>query len=173
MIQFLWYVIPILRKKAQVAALQWVAVRRLNGNVVVVTLTAVIFSFLSPPFFFSVAWQDSWPDIVGKRDDTVIQFSWYVTHILRKFDKVVDLSQTLSEIGMLQWHSLLDLSHTLSENGMIRLSWYFTNIDRKFNKVVDLVCNRHCWKIGQFRYISLFSEMKKIIHNTYTYIFYY
>ena len=89
-IQFLWYVTPIVRKKASVATLQSVAVRLSTGNVVVVTLTTVILSFLPPPFYFLLRnlWQGNWPD----------------------------MSQTLSEKGMIQWYSFPDMSHTYSEN---------------------------------------------------------
>ena len=42
------------------------------------------------------------------------------------------------------WYSSPDLSHTLSENWMIRLNWYVTHIVMKFNIVVDLICHGHC-----------------------------
>ena len=125
MIQFLWYVTPIVRKKAQVAALQSVAVRRSTGNIVVVTLTAVIFSFLSPLFFLR---RNLWQVVglichrhcrkKGWYSDTV--FLICHTHIQKIWQgSWPDMSRTLSENGMIQWHSLPDLSHTLSENGII------------------------------------------------------
>ena len=82
------------------------------------------------------------------------------------------MSRTLSENGLIQWHGSPILSHTLSENWMIKLSWCVTNIDRNFNKLVVLICDRYCWKIGQFIYLDLCFWNENIIHNTYTYIFY-
>ena len=54
-------------------------------------------SFSTFFFLHRGLWQGSWPDMSqtlsenGMIHDTGIQFAWYVTHIVRKFEKVVDL----------------------------------------------------------------------------------
>ena len=152
--QFLWYVTHIVRKLAWVAALQLVAIRRVTGNDVVATSSPITFFLLFFPLFPSVATFDKVFGLICHRhcrkigwySDTVILICH--THCQKIWQgSWPDMSRTLSENGMIQWHSLPDSSHALSENWMIWLSWCIKHIARKLEDMVVLMCHTHCQKI--------------------------